>query len=259
MIRKIILLIGILSAFTAVLYSAVQAQIPSENNSWQAKVDPWVLQTADPALAGPDGQLPQTEFLVYLAEQGDVSAAANLPTKEQKGQYVYDTLTAVAKRTQPAVVAHLDTLGVPYQKFWVVNMIWVRGDMNVVQAMAQRDDVARLIANPTVPLQLIPTTPEQMQRALEAIEPNITLVNAPAVWAQGVTGAGAVIGGQDTGYDWDHPGLINQYRGWNGSSADHNYNWHDAIHSGGGVCGANSPEPCDDQGHGTHTMGTMVG
>ncbi|MCL4266822.1 MAG: S8 family serine peptidase [Anaerolineae bacterium] len=259
MVKRIVLLIGILTLFTAVLYTAVQAQIPPENLSWQAKVDPWVLQTADPALAGPDGQLPQTEFLVYLTEQGDVSTAANLATKEQKGQYVYDTLTAVANRTQPAVITHLDTLGVSYRPFWIVNMIWVRGDMNVVQQMAQRDDVARLIANPTVPLQLIPTTPEQMQRALEAIEPNITLVNAPDLWALGITGAGAVIGGQDTGYDWDHPGLVNQYRGWNGSTADHNYNWHDAIHSGGGVCGPDSPEPCDDHGHGTHTMGTMVG
>ncbi len=84
-------------------------------------------------------------------------------------------------------------------------------------------------------------------------------MHAPDVWAQGFTGQGAVVGGQDTGYQWDHPALINQYRGWNGTTADHNYNWHDAIHSGGGVCGANSPEPCDDSGHGTHTMGTMVG
>jgi hypothetical protein len=68
-----------------------------------------------------------------------------------------------------------------------------------------------------------------------------------------------VVGGQDTGYQWDHPALKNQYRGWSGSSANHNYNWHDAIHSGGGSCGANSPYPCDDYGHGTHTMGTMVG
>ncbi|MCB0230527.1 MAG: S8 family serine peptidase, partial [Anaerolineae bacterium] len=60
-------------------------------------------------------------------------------------------------------------------------------------------------------------------------------------------------------YQWDHPALKNQYRGWNGSSADHDYSWHDSIHSGGGVCGADSAFPCDDHGHGTHTMGTMVG
>ena len=70
---------------------------------------------------------------------------------------------------------------------------------------------------------------------------------------------GAVIGGQDTGYQWDHPALVNQYRGNNGIIVNHNYNWHDAIHSGGGSCGPNSPFPCDDFGHGTHTMGTMVG
>jgi subtilisin family serine protease len=85
-------------------------------------------------------------------------------------------------------------------------------------------------------------------------------VGAPEVWAAGYTGQGAVIGGQDTGYDWEHPALVNQYRGWDGASASHDYNWHDAIHSGdGGVCGLDSPEPCDDGYHGTHTMGTMVG
>src|SRR6266700_4464972 len=42
--------------------------------------------------------------------------------------------------------------------------------------------------------------------------------------------------------------------------ADHNYNWHDSIHdSTGNPCGNDSPFPCDDNGHGTHTMGTAIG
>ncbi|HEV3409482.1 MAG TPA: S8 family serine peptidase, partial [Chthoniobacterales bacterium] len=49
------------------------------------------------------------------------------------------------------------------------------------------------------------------------------------------------------------------YAGWNGLLANHNYAWHDSIHSDGGSCGADSPAPCDDNGHGTHTMGTAVG
>jgi subtilisin family serine protease len=99
----------------------------------------------------------------------------------------------------------------------------------------------------------------------EGVEWNITNVNADDVWSLGYTGEGIVIGGQDTGYDWDHPALINQYRGWDGSTADHNYNWHDAIHKDdqhtpeGNPCGFDSKEPCDDNSHGTHTMGTMVG
>src|SRR5690606_22063492 len=58
--------------------------------------------------------------------------------------------------------------------------------------------------------------------------------------------------------------LIRQYRGWNGSTASHAYNWWDAIEGdlngdGQNPCGLNSPEPCDDHGHGTHTLGTGVG
>jgi subtilisin family serine protease len=67
------------------------------------------------------------------------------------------------------------------------------------------------------------------------------------------------VGAQDTGYQWDHPAFISRYRGWNGTTASHDFNWHDAIHSGGGSCGANSPFPCDDNNHGTHTLGTVLG
>ena len=63
----------------------------------------------------------------------------------------------------------------------------------------------------------------------------------PRCGRQGYTGQGAVIAGQDTGYEWDHPALKNHYRGWDGASADHNYNWHDAIHYGSDPCGADSP------------------
>ena len=39
-----------------------------------------------------------------------------------------------------------------------------------------------------------------------------------------------------------------------GGTFDHNYNWFDPL----AVC-ATRPTPCDNNGHGTHTMGTMVG
>src|SRR4029453_1327056 len=137
-------------------------------------------------------------------------------------------------------------------------MIWVRGDAATVRAMAERADVEGIRANPHVTMEM----PERGVGldAATGIEPNINQVGAPQVfWSAGVNGAGAVVGGQDTGYQWDHPALKNHYRGWNGVTADHNYNWHDAIHSGGGICGPDSPEPCDEPDHGTHTMGKMVG
>ncbi len=241
----LVLLLSSASTAPGVITTAAQEAL------WQSKVDPWVLET---------GTTGQTEFLVYLIEQADLSGAAALKTKLEKGTYVFEQLTAVADRTQPAVTAALKAQGVQYRPYWVANMIWVRGGLEVVQAMSERADVAHIYANPTVIADVPEPDPAKDSPASpEAIEWNILKVNADDVWAAGFTGQGAVIGGADTGYDWDHPALKNQYRGWNGASADHNYHWHDAIHSGGGVCGPDSPEPCDDHGHGTHTMGTMVG
>jgi uncharacterized repeat protein (TIGR01451 family) len=224
--------------------------VQAGSEAWEAKVDSWVLET---------GASGETEFIVYLSEQADLSAAAALSTKLEKGTYVFETLTAVAERTQGLLLADLAALGVEHRAYWVANMIWVRGDLSIVQALASRADVAHVYANPTVQHDVLEPDPTAPADGPDAIEWNISLVGAPDVWAAGFTGQGAVIAGQDTGYDWDHPSLINQYRGWDGGSADHNYNWHDAIHSGGGVCGADSTEPCDDHSHGTHTMGTMVG
>lgn len=224
---------------------------------WQSKVDPWVLETSS---TGP------TEFLLFLSEQADLSRASLLSTKLEKGEYVFRQLTETARRTQAPLLAALQDLASPadssleYRPFWVVNAIWVRGDAEILQELAQRPDVAHIYANPQVHLDLPELSDEPLAAdETQEIEWNVLKVNAPTAWAAGFSGQNVVVGGQDTGYDWDHPALINQYRGWNGSSADHNYHWHDAIHSGGGRCGPDSPFPCDDSYHGTHTMGTMVG
>jgi subtilisin family serine protease len=217
--------------------------------AWIGKVDPWVLQHTE------DGS--EAEFLVVLAEQADLAGAAALPTKRDKGRFVFERLTEVAGRTQGPVLAALASRGVEHRPYWIVNEIWARGDRATVEAMARRADVARVAANPRVPLRLPETSGSP--RTPAGIEPNLLQVGVLTFWDAGFTGQGVVVGGQDTGYDWDHPALINQYRGWNGSTADHNYNWHDAIHEPGSNCGPDSPEPCDDNSHGTHTMGTMVG
>ena len=215
------------------------------------KVDPWVLDT---------GARGSTEFLVMLRDQADLRGARALPTKTEKGAFVADALAAKAARTQAPILALLDARGAEHRSYWVANMIWVRGDQRLARELAARDDVFHVYANPTVRLDG-PRDPRPAARSAspDTIEWNITKVHAPDVWALGFTGQGVVVAGEDTGYQWDHPALKGKYRGWNGSTANHNYNWHDAIHSGGGSCGADATAPCDDFGHGTHTMGTMVG
>ena len=101
--------------------------------------------------------------------------------------------------------------------------------------------------------------PSQLQRP-ETIEPGIDYTHAPEVWALGFTGQDIVVGSEDTGVRWTHNALKPHYRGWDGQNADHNYNWHDAIHdSVNNPCGNDSPFPCDDNSHGSHTTGTAIG
>jgi subtilisin family serine protease len=239
------------SACLVLAVLTARAAIPE---NWQNKVDPRLLQGA-----------PVTnEFLVILSEQADVSGAAALKTKEAKGRYVFERLTETAQRTQPPVLKTLRERGWEHRPFWIANMIWVRGDLPAIQSLAQRKETARIVANPAVRVpELAPTS--QLVNAVNSVEWNISQVHAPDVWALGYTGQGVVVGGQDTGYQWDHPALINHYRGWDGTNANHNYNWHDAIHglnphnTGDNPCGYNLTAPCDDNSHGTFTMGTMVG
>ena len=202
----------------------------------------------------------ETEFLVVLAEQADLSVAVTGSTREARLHYVHDTLREVALRSQSPLRAELDGAGVDYRSFYVVNVLVVKGDRALVARLAARPDVARIAANPRVRQTLPEPRPGGVRPLVpQAVEWGVERVNADDVWALGYTGQGVIVAGQDTGYDWDHPALVNQYRGYNGVTATHDYNWHDAIHSGGGSCGADSPEPCDDHGHGTHTMGTIVG
>ncbi|MEW6716654.1 MAG: S8 family serine peptidase [Chloroflexota bacterium] len=249
LLRRFILIVA-LASLSGVRTSA--AALPE----WQTKVDSWVLQSSAEG---------ETEFLVFLKEQAEISAAGALQTKGEKGAYVFNQLTTVARQSQTPILLALVPLGVESRPYWIVNMIWVRGDICIVQAMAQRRDVSHIFANPSVK---VPSPIDNQAPSIaspSAVEWNIALVKAPQVWAGGYTGQGVVIGGQDTGYDWDHPALMPQYRGWDGVSVDHNYNWYDAIHENnpntpvGNPCGYESSEPCDDHGHGTHTMGIMVG
>lgn len=208
----------------------------------------------------------EKEFWIMMKEQADVSGAYQLKTKEEKGQFVFDKLTETAARVQKPFLPVLDQKAEWYKAFWIVNAISIIGTEELAVELAQYDEVERLLPNPKFhlhesfdPIQEYDLSDTKDETNV-AIEWGISKTKAPQVWALGYKGQGVVVAGQDTGYEWDHLALQDKYRGWNGTGADHNYNWHDAIHSGsGGSCGTDAPYACDDHNHGTHTMGTMVG
>jgi serine protease AprX len=202
-----------------------------------------------------------TSVVILLADQADVSAAYDMKDQDARGWFVYNTLTRHAARTQTDLQALLKSRGVDYQSFWAANMLVASADRALVEQLVARPDVARVDSNRPTRWIEDPIVEKfgVVPNSTTAVEWGVQNVNAPALWALGFTGTGIVIGGLDTGIHWSHNVLKPKYRGWNGSVADHNYNWRDAIHTGGGVCGPDTLVPCDDQGHGTHTVGTVVG
>ncbi|NJN33605.1 MAG: S8 family serine peptidase [Saprospiraceae bacterium] len=229
------------------------------------KIDPSVFQTKK------EGKIP---FFVVMKSQADVSAAYNLETKEEKGEFVFSTLRNNAKASQADIQYFLKSKNIDFQSFWIINALFMEGDALLINLLAARTDVAKIVANPTSRLQLPPTSasdflPKNVEtRSAEKLTWGLKKIKADSVWQKNIRGQGVVIGGQDTGYDWAHPALKKSYRGFLNlkdfkDSANHNYNWHDAIHRDSTAppnpCGYDLVTPCDDNSHGTHTMGTMSG
>ncbi|MBC8032092.1 MAG: S8 family serine peptidase [Pyrinomonadaceae bacterium] len=200
-------------------------------------------------------------IVILLSDQADLSAAYSIQDEDARGWFVYNTLTSHAARTQAGLQDFLQSRGGAFQSFWAANMIAATANRQLIEALAARPDVARIDSNTPTRWVEEPIVEKSgvAPESPAAIEWGVQNVNAPALWTLGFNGTGMVIGGLDTGIRWTHNVLKPKYRGWNGSVADHNYNWRDAIHSGGGVCGPNTVAPCDDSGHGTHTVGTVVG
>jgi len=220
----------------------------------------------DPLLAARLQEKGTAEFLVVMKAEADLSAAKGLKTKEAKGQYVFETLQKFAKNSQADLLSHLQQWNVPFQSFWLVNVIKAKGDLSLIQTIAAREDVKQVNLNSVLYYHKPVEEGVRTQGGSRGIEWGIQMIKADSVWMLGYTGQGVVVGGQDTGYDWQHAALKDKYRGWNGTTADHNYNWHDAIHQidshspdSINPCGLSINFPCDDDKHGTHTMGTMVG
>ncbi len=250
--------VGLLAlAISGLMISAAGTQFTSAAPSVQSavKVQQAVLNDTANGKSG--------SFIILLADQANVTPAYSISNKDARGWYVYNTLKGKADQTQGPIIALLSNQGVTYQSFWVANAIVVyNGSRALVDQLVGRTDVKVIESNDSF-LAIEPPAIANIQPAPQSpntVEWGVQNINAPAVWSMGYTGTNIVIGNADTGMQWDHPAIKPHYRGWNGTTADHNYNWHDSIHdSSGNPCGNDSQSPCDDYGHGTHTTGTTSG
>ncbi len=206
----------------------------------------------------------KTTYIIHLKEQADLRHALSLvegpaqlmTTKLARRQAVVSALQTTAQRTQADIIAYLEqqkSAGqvADYTPYWIFNGLAVTGDLETLLALADRPEVEKIRANHKRELPRPPSVPPNSGGEVGGVvEWNIARVRADEVWRDlDIAGEGVVVANMDTGVDWTHPALQSKYRG---SDSDHNYNWYDCT-------GTYPSTPADGDGHGTHTMGIIVG
>jgi hypothetical protein len=207
----------------------------------------------------------QADFIVRFSEQADLTAAYAMSGVE-RGQYVVDALTAAAERSQVNAKAVLDAQGLRYQTFIAGNDLYVwAGNLDVATTLAALPEVASIRATRTYYIDPVADTAMSVRWAGELLANNayvstgsspealawgITYTHADQFWtAFGVQGDGIKVANIDTGVQWNHPALDQAFAC--GSNPSDPACWADPSN----ICGGSA---CDNNGHGTHTMGTMV-
>ena len=190
------------------------------------------------------GQDEMVKAIVVLKSQADLASVHKLARKNRPGAAAR-ILRAQADLTQRPLRELLQQRRVQglvsdIEPLWIVNAIAVTATPAVIRELAARRDVREI--RPDLALSA-PPTPATATSA--PAETNVALVNAPALWALGYRGQGIVVANMDTGVDVTHPDLASRWRGGTNS-------WYDPN-------GEHPTTPTDVSGHGTWTMGVMVG
>lgn len=207
------------------------------------KLDPGLRRTL--AASG------EASFFVVLEERAPLDAATSIRDWRARGRFAYETLRRTAAASQAPVLAELAKLGVPHRAFFIANVVHVTGSLAVAERLATLPGIERLVEERVHPLP--PLEPGAAVPSAGGVEWNVARVGADRMWDLGITGQGIVVGSIDTGVDFQHPALVRQYRGNTGAGFAHDYDWWDPA----GACPGQ--RPCDPDGHGTHTTGTIVG
>ncbi|MEU5950096.1 S8 family serine peptidase [Micromonospora sp. NPDC047465] len=193
------------------------------------------------------------DFWVTFRHQADLADASRVADWGDRGRAVVTALRKAAHDSQTGTLNMLQARGVAYRSYWISNAVKVNGGTaDLATALAARPEVTQVLA-PTIYATPKPIDKTTASATAANLDWGLANINADDVWASGIDGNGIVVADLDTGVDYRHPALVNQYRGNNHDGTfTHDYNWFDAS----GRC---TDAPCDGHGHGTHVMGTMVG
>lgn len=189
-------------------------------------------------------------LFIILKDQLDLTSYAAIPDPTQRRVEVYQALSRHAVQSQAGIKSILEQYGFGFQPYYLVNAIEVEAGPVVRAWLLTRPEVDRVLQSP----RLRPLSQPVMVSKGDEPPPaspswNLTMIQANLVWDElGITGKGIIVGQSDSGVDAGHRELENQFRGRDGNT---DYSWFDPWF--------NTLKPVDTNGHGTHTLGLVLG
>ncbi|GAH14622.1 unnamed protein product, partial [marine sediment metagenome] len=126
---------------------------------------------------------------------------------------VLTTAVAVKKEAttfQQDAISLLQTRGVSYESFWIVNCLILDADPALVSELLKLESVEYIIDDePVYPLII----DDDSKPFMDPYMWNLETINIRGQWNDGFDGQNIVVCNLDTGVDWTHPALQNSFRG----------------------------------------------
>ncbi|MCB9423086.1 MAG: S8 family serine peptidase [Ardenticatenaceae bacterium] len=185
------------------------------------------------------------EMMTVIVTLNDQQDTRNIPGNGRAAHHkaVINALRGKATVGQRQIIKLLNTRRAQgkvsqFESFWVFNGLSVTATADVINELAARTDVSSIT---TDNVSIVPVG----NPAFNSPENNLAIINAPALLNLGFAGQGVIVASMDSGVDITNPDLAARWRGGSNSWFDP-YNQHLTT-------------PADVSGHGTWTMGVMVG
>jgi len=181
----------------------------------------------------------------------NASIVAKTIIPSQKHGFIINGLKSSSRISQRNIISLIEdkpSQVSEFRSFWISNVVYIKGQAEFIKRLAALPEVDFVVVNALLMLVEPVDTGLACDSQIGA-EPGLDIIGARQAWGMGLTGQGSLVCNFDTGVKYSHPALMNKWRGSNGGSVSSS--WFDLYTS--------TAFPDDINGHGTHTMGTMVG
>ncbi|MCP4704788.1 MAG: S8 family serine peptidase, partial [candidate division Zixibacteria bacterium] len=194
------------------------------------------------------------QVIVFVEDDNSMPAPSKMASFNDldfraKHKIVIEDLQMRSSDLLESVSAHVLSINPDTQikRFWIAPALAFEIPLSMIDELTKIPGVVSVIEDGAIEY-IQPVESNMTASKVSGNYGHLTAMNIPAVWEMGIDGSDRLICNFDTGVDGEHPALQSK---WRGNSASASASWL-APHQIGTT-------PQDIVGHGTQTMGIMVG